>query len=414
LFLILASSLTSCYNEPGFLGNNLLPDDDIYQVELDSSFKLSAYTLTMDTLNTFGSSEGFIGYICSEEFGSTKASFVGSFLPNPISEEGFGGPTAKADSLFFYLTVSGFSGDTLTPLQLKVHELTNRSLFFNKAINALKPIDGFYNPEPFFTATLQGIKTLKVPLPLDYAQTLMDSLALSDTSVFLEKFKGFYITVDELDGFGGVCYSVPTTAMFMTLYYHYTDANNDIKTSSKSFFFTYDKYFQYLHDVSKANPDKRIQHLNDTINQDTVFYIQNIGGVYGKIKLDSLSNWKRKMPIVVHKAQLIISRNSNSETLGDSLINQLAIYYKENGQFQGYIDDQKGTNGINTNGRYWPYNNSYSIDITYHFNKILQGDFDDNSIYVFPAPSSYYQSSILKTSNSSTPIKLIITYSKLK
>jgi len=75
----LAFSLTSCYNEPGFLGNNLLPDQDIYMVKIDSSFKVSAYTLTKDSLNSFLASEGTLGYLNSEIFGSTKGSFIGRY-----------------------------------------------------------------------------------------------------------------------------------------------------------------------------------------------------------------------------------------------------------------------------------------------------------------------------------------------
>ena len=182
-------SLTSCYNEPGFLGNNLLPDEDIYKVKIDSSFKVSAFTLTKDSLNSFLASEGVMGYVNSEIFGSTKGSFVGRYLPGK-STDGYGGPTATADSIFFYFTASGFYGDSTTELNLRIHEITDTSLFWDKQ-NALSPINvNTYNPTPFVTATLKGKGSLKLPLPLAFGQSLMDSLALTDSKYFTPSLKG--------------------------------------------------------------------------------------------------------------------------------------------------------------------------------------------------------------------------------
>ncbi|QKG78760.1 DUF4270 family protein [Tenuifilum thalassicum] len=414
LFLILASSLTSCYNEPGFLGNNLLPDDDIFQVRVDSTFKVSASTLTKDSLNTLNSSSGLVGYINNEIFGSTKASIICRYLPVE-STEGYGGSTATADSIFFYFTPSGFYGDTTTELNLHIHEITDTSILWGYP-NALSPIDNnLYNPTPLISTTLNGNGQLKLSLPLTFGQSLMDSLALTDSKLFYSKYKGFYITVDDVAGFGGVTYNISYSNMYLKLYYHYNkevDGKDSTFTSSKIFSLNR-WYFQYLHDPSKADPAKKIQHLNDTITEDTLFYIQNFGGVYGKIKFPDLEQWRDSMPMVVHRAELLIG-NENSISATDSLINQLLFYYRDNNEWNGVIVDQQSSSGINTNGSYQNHTNSYKVDITYHFQKLLKGEYSDNSLYVFPYSSTNIKYGLLKTSNSSTPIKLIITYSKLK
>ena len=408
-------SLTSCYNEPGFLGNNLLPDEDIYKVKIDSSFKVSAFTLTKDSLNSFLASEVVMGYVNSEIFGSTKGSFVGRYLPGK-STDGYGGPTATADSIFFYFTASGFYGDSTTELNLRIHEITDTSLFWDKQ-NALSPINvNTYNPTPFVTATLKGKGSLKLPLPLAFGQSLMDSLALTDSKIFYTKFKGFYVTFDELPGYGGVAYNVSTSNMYLRLYYHYVKQINGkdstIKTSKTYTFGS--RFYEYLHDYTKADPAKKIQHLNDTITQDTVFYTQSLGGVYGKITFPDLTQWRDSMPIVIHRAELIIGKADATTSLPDSTISQLLFYYKDGNEWIGLIKDQiTSTNTLSSNGSYRTFRNGYSVNITYHFQRMLKGEYSDNSLYVFPNSNTTIRHGVLKSGQNSTPIKLKITYTKL-
>lgn len=408
-------SLSSCYNEAGFLGNNLLPDEDIYKVKVDSSFRVNAFTLTKDSLNTFLASEGVMGYLNSEIFGSTKGSFIGRYLPGK-STEGYGGPTATADSVFFYLTANSFYGDSTTELNLRIHEITDTTIFWNN-INALSPIDAnYYNSTPLVTTTLTGKGSLKLPLPLTFGQSLMDSLALTDSKIFYTKFKGFYVTFDDLPGFGGLTYSVPTSNMYVRLYYHYVKQINGMDSTiktSKTYSFA-SRFFQYLHDFSKADPAKKIQHLNDMLTQDTVFYIQSLGGVYGKISFPDLQQWRDSMPVIIHRAELVIGRETPNIATPDSLISQLLFYYKDGNRWMGLIKDQLSNNGINTNGSYRTFRDGYSVDITYHFQKLLKGEYANDSLYVFPNSSTRINRGVLKSGQNSHPIKLKITYTKLK
>lgn len=408
-------SLTSCYNEPGFLGNNLLPDEDIYKVKVDSSAKVSAFTLTKDSLNSFLASEGVMGYVNSEIFGSTKGSFVGRYLTGK-STDGYGGPTATADSIFFYFTASSFYGDSTTELNMRIHEITDTTIFWDNQ-NALSPVDPkYYNPTPLITTTLKGKGSLKLPLPLTFGQSLMDSLALTDSKIFYTKYKGFYVTFDDLPGFGGVAYNISTTNMYVRLYYHYVKQVNGKDSTfkaNKTFTFS-SRFYQYLHDQTKADPTKKIQHLNDTIVEDTVFYIQSLGGVYGKISFPELEQWRDSMPVIIHRAELVIGLETPNTSTPDSTISQLLFYYKDQGKWISLIKDQLSSSGINTNGSFRTYRNGYSVDITYHFQRLLKGEYTDNSLYVFPNSNTTVKRGVLKSGQNSKPIKLKITYTKLK
>ena len=66
---LLLISIQSCYNDPNFLGNNLIPEEDIYAVKTDTLFEVSAYSIKTDTILA---TSGYLGYYNSEIFGSTK------------------------------------------------------------------------------------------------------------------------------------------------------------------------------------------------------------------------------------------------------------------------------------------------------------------------------------------------------
>jgi len=120
------------------------------------------------------------------------------------------------------------------------------------------------------------------------------------------------------------------------------------------------------------------------------------------------------MPVVIHRAELIIGLESPATTTPDSTISQLFFYYKDEGKWIGLIEDQLSTTGVNTNGSYRTFRDGYSVDITYHFQRLLKGEYSDNSIYVFPNSNTNVKRSVLKSGQNSKPIKLKITYTKLK
>lgn len=414
-FCVIVFSLSSCYNDPQFLGNNLIPENDVYSVKTDTLFEISAYTQSLDSLNTYMSQDGGVfGYVNSEIFGSTKASFVGRFLP-VASTEGFGGPTAKPDSLIFYFLPISFYGDSSLALNIKVHELLNLSIT-DKNLNGLKSIDGNYNPDPFISTTFTGGKELKYSIDTSYARLLMDSVALADTTVFFDKFKGFYITCDDLPGYGGVAYPITNSSFYMVLYYHYSTTICDkdtVLSKSKSFSFYQNYFYNFSHDFTKASPTKTFKYLNDTLKQDTVFYTQNLGGVYGKIKLDGIQQWADSMPVIIHRAELIIGKDSPQTITPDSLAEQLLFRYKIEDEWAGIIYDQAVRNSAN-NGKIRLYSQDYNLNITTHLQRILEGEIKDKSIYVFPSLSNNISRVVLQSGTHSRKIKLRITYTKLR
>ena len=419
--------LTSCYNEPQFLGNNLTPDDDILALKTDTTFEVSAYTVKDDTTDTYGATSGFVGYVNSRIFGLTKGAFLAKLLPIE-SSEGWGGATAKPDSLIFYFIPASYYGDTSIAVKLNLYELTDTS-FLDSEHNAVDPIDGNYNMIPLFSEEYSGMQTKKIYLDTLFARRLMDSVSLADTSVFVQKFPGFYFTcepeVPNTGEYSGIGYNVSLSTytiisstycynMSFVLYYHYME-DGDTVSDSRIFTSTTHQYFQYLHDYTTSDPQYSIKNINDTINQDTVIYLQSLGSVYGKIKLNDLKIWKDSFPVIINRAELIIGRDNSPTLLSDSLTDQLVLYYKDtDGSWAGIIPDQYTTSySLNSNGEYRAYDQSYSIEITSFLQRSLEGEIGDGNIYVSPTSGSELLHSVLKTNASSRKIKLKISYTRL-
>ena len=429
--IIFASTfLTSCYNEPQFIGNNLTPDDDILAIKVDTTFEVSAYTIAEDTMNTYGATSGFIGYVNSRIFGLSQGAFLGKFLPVE-SSEGWGGPTAKPDSLIFYFTPDSYYGDTTIAVRLSLYELMDTA-FLDSEHNAVNSIDGKYNTTPLISVEYLGTQTKKIYLDTLFARSLMDSISLADTSVFVQKFPGFYFTCEPLVTNAGeyseIGYNVDLSTytiisstycynMSFVLYYHYmeeTDGVEDTVSVSRAFTCTTHQYFQYLHDYTTSDPQYSMKSINDTINQDTVIYLQSLGSVYGKIKLNDLKIWKDSFPVIINRAELIIGRDNSPILLSDSLTDQLVLYYKDtDGSWAGIIPDQYINYSLNSNGEYRAYDQSYSIEITSFLQRTLEGEIGDGCIYLAPTTGTSFLHAVLKTNASSRKIKLKISYTRL-
>jgi len=354
-----------------------------------------------------------IGFVNSEIFGTTKGGFVGRYL-TPESTEGYGGSTAKPDSIFFYFSPVSHYGDSSKTLTIKVHELTDTMVLW-EPYNALKSIEGHYNPTPLFTFTYKGgQKNLKLPIDTSFARYLMDSTALTNYKLFYTKYKGLYISCNDLLGEGGVAYTLPTTSLVISLYYHYNkifDGKDSVFNKVKYFNFSGSRFFHYQHDLSKANPTKSIKNLNDTITQDSVFYVQNLGGVYGRINLDGVTQWVDSMPIIINKAELLIGKHTPETTTPDTIAKDLTLGFKIN---KDWATNQKGNRYIYSS-KYRPYSEDYSFNITQHLQRLLEGELEDKSLYVFSSNETGISRVVLHSgSNNSRKMKLRLTYTKLR
>lgn len=434
---VVSISLNSCYNEPEFLGGDIIPTSDKLLVKTDTTFLVTAHTVSTDTIPTGGYLYAILGTYNSEIFGKTKSDFLTQMSHGANKDTLYTmSPRPAADSLFLYLRLVKVWGDINKMTNLRVFELgqdmidtTSSYKYFNgRSIS----VDGKYLPTqvnyPFaFNGTYD---TLKIRLTQNFANKLMtapDSSFISNGK-FVKFMKGLYITSDGFSETGGAIFAIDYNVR-MVLHYHYYSSKTKRDSLRTLKYYTGTYFARYNHitkDYSTAQPDMQINHRNDTTIQDSVFYISGLGGTRGLIKLRSISEWMKKMPISINRAELQFGVQEHPRILKDSTIFPLMYYgyrdvdtsnikrytSQDNDLTVGCLSDYELSKNQTTSFK--KAKNYYSIDITVHLQNMLKGQKKSNYFYLEPSDfKSYYKEGVFRTGKNSQPMKLIITYSKL-
>lgn len=413
LILLLSLLLWRCISPPDYLGYDIIPSQDFLSVKVDTSFTLSAYTLAGDTLDSRAFTEAIVGSVYDEIFGKTQASFLSSVQIGSVNHDF--GDDPVIDSVFFILNHKETFGDPSIPMKIYIHELTD-TLHVDSVYNALDPLSDIYNPEPIGLINYQGDSQLKVPLSFAWAEKFVtaDSVSLSTQADFQKLFNGIYVRTDPFETHNKAVHYFDwnNTNNRIVIYYTKTIEEDSIVSSSFTMLLnTFCKrYNHFEHNYSAASPSLKINHINDTIIQDSVFYIQGMGGVRGMLKLNDLKSWLDSMPVAINRAQLIIERESHAGMPADTIIDKITIYHKDDDKIN-IIDDYDLNAGAG--GTYNRAKDHYSFNITLHLQHLLNGDLSTDKLYLEPESYLNANRAVLRSGNHSGKIKLIITYTKL-
>jgi len=421
-------TFSSCYNEPEFIGSNLIPNSDITSVKIDTSFDIAAYTIRTDTITTNIYSYGALGCYNSNFFGKVKSDFITRLVVKKLSDTLMKiNPRPVADSLILKLVLKNSWGTAKKPINITVYELSD-SLISKKYYNGLAPIDGMYYPTPIsYPTTYSGEDTLKIKLTPEFANKLInapDSAFIRDYK-FLKYFYGLYITSDDYNGPDGVLYYFYYDVK-MTLHYKKPKSNGEIKDTVYNYFTSLytPRFNHYIHDYTKVRADlqfsiKDKNSINETTVQDSVFCLDGLGGLRGLIKLNLVKDWITKMPIAINKAELRFDYQDHLEFPADSSIKNIMYYYMSRTfdkiTLTPYDLLTFDTRVFETNtSTYYKVKNYYSIDVTLQLQNILNGNIKNDYILIEPKDFKFsYMQGLYRTGANSNPVKLIITYSEL-
>jgi hypothetical protein len=211
--------------------------------------------------------------------------------------------------------------------------------------------------------------------------------------------------------------SSATYSNYFVLYMH------DINGIAKSFAFILDPisnnaaFNTFVHDYSTADPLKKIQHLNDTVNLDTLTYAQTLNGVYTKLRLPGLADIKKDPAmnkISVNKARLIFPIQYDSYLYKPSTIpTQVYMRYVTTTGMKDYVQDLTLVSTSFFDGKPDTTKNVYNLNIATFVQKYLKDtkNYLKPELELFLSPSSPYNV-ILKANGSHTPVKFELTYTK--
>jgi hypothetical protein len=413
----------SCEEDPTVIGKKILPASDFAAVSSTDSISVRSYTMYDDSIPSNSPTYSYLGQIYDPYFGTTSAGFVSQLRLGESWEGGF----FVVDSVKLILTLTDVKGNTGAGHILKLSEIaeliyTDSTYYSSKSVQ----LTG-YNVPDLVLPELQAdtINNLVIDIPVEFGIYLTRDTSMlfhsNSKPDFRSFFKGLYFSITSAGDPAFLTLSLSPPAAYGVYNNYFVIYMHDNVDNKKEFFFILDAvsrnacFNTYNHDFSTAEPEKKIQHINDGF-RDTLTYLQCLNGVFTKIILPGLNTIKNDPTfsnIAVNKARLIIPAWFDGDNYKPSTIpSQLYLRYVDNtgkrylvpdyiisqSFFDGSADTTAGVYNFNVAS----FVQNYFEDIGNNFKPELE-------IFL---PSGSTQNAILKANNTSNPVKFEFTYTR--
>jgi len=381
VFLLLVFLATSCKKTPSQLGANLLPDSALNVYYTDTA-SLITYSMPIDTTRTDELVNSYIGSITDPVFGETQSDLYTKIIQSTVGHRF--GTNPKLDSLVLQLTYAGIYGDSTTTLKLHVYELSEDivydSVYYSNHVvktSQTDLADLSFHPQPHHNIIING-DTIKNVLRIrlsDLSDELGNRLLNADTTVldsnelFMDYFKGLYLTTDIVNN-GGALASFTTTAASTLMTVYYSNDENDSLHYAYTISSAMARVNHYQHDFSKGSQT----FINQVVNHDTTlgrerFYVQGLAGVKTIIRFPDIRKFARLGKIGVNEAKLVLPGIDTTNYLGapDKLS---LIRIASDSTYTVLDDDSQGADYFG--GTYNSASNSYEFRITHYIQSLIQ------------------------------------------
>ena len=236
--IILLLLVSACKKEQDVIGLDLQNDDALLGNTFCDTITIDAYSLVQDSIVTKNLSNCTFGCLSDPVFGKLTAGFYTQFDLSGSNIDF--GQSPVLDSAVLTLPYTGYYGDTMSALSVRVYELsealTADETYYNYSTTAHSAshlnYDGNYSltPKPTTGLILDSVAAepqIRIRLNNTFASNrLLNSTALVDNTTFQNDFKGLFITVENNTGSGCLIYSnLLSTLAGITLYYK--NSNNE-------------------------------------------------------------------------------------------------------------------------------------------------------------------------------------------
>jgi hypothetical protein len=439
--LVLFSALFSACNKTSDLGINLIPNKYILDLNSQDTTTVKAYTYRIDSVLTHkgdttassGYYKGIIGSIIDPVLGTLKSSFVTEMRPSGKLTLG---TNAKYDSVVLYLqydtTVVKNYGNENIPVTINISENRRKlsldndyySTFDSMLLNPKHITSKVFTPHKIFIDTIkyQGetmVNTLAIKLDNAFGKRFFDdALIWNGTITFSDYFNGLYISSNTTPiNASFSVFNLQNTYSRLSIYY-----KNDTVPARYDFTFgtlcVNFNMFEHNFNIPGFLPNLD----NPEAKQDSVVYIQGLGGLKAKIRFPYLDKLKDEGPWIVNRAELVMQSETDLFTYeenypappevilntinDDGTFNLLEEYSVLSTDSYGkpYVSNYLGA-GYN-NGR-------YIFDITFLVQKILNGK-EPNRDFMLQIRNGVYNPArvVLTSGKNSKPMKLVLSLTK--
>ena len=344
--LLLLIGFASCKKQPQQIGESLQPNSSNIQVAFSGNQDIVAEVQRVDSISTKSASLSLVGDLNDPHFGNSNISFytqIGLTSNSLQWEDG-----ATTDSIVMQVLYSGYYGDTLTPLTLKIHEVTqdmagdSAVYYSNTSYEVGEEWANYtFTPRPKTKTFINGADTigyniLQIPVNVALGDKLMQSDFASNTD-FMNYFKGLRFSCEPAAGTGSICYfNLLNTKSYLRIYYH-----NDYDTTFCDFNIS-DKYIRFNHFDHDYSAAQAPIIFNDTATE--YLYAQSTAGVRTRLVFPNLAQWAKELNtnVLVNEAKLILT---GANDLINGVVNDTAIF-KQPAQLVVVKANEDGSYGI--------------------------------------------------------------------
>jgi hypothetical protein len=402
--------IVSCEENATTIGTELLPGKDFVNIKSTDTIGVSAYTQYLDSVASSNKTYSYLGWLSDPYFGNTVCDFVGQLR---LLGKWPGGPVFDIDSVKLFFSIVGAKGTLNQSPMMTLYEITEKlnsdSVYYsNRDVHAGYEIGTLQIPE----ITKDTTTVFSIMLPKTFGNYLTrDTTKLTqedDANDFRSFFKGIYVTLGNTTDPLLIALPISSGEFYIRIYFSNYIASGqsyDFVINAKSA-----RYNRYFHVFTAASPEKQIKHINDSI-KDTLSYLQAFNGVFPKIKIPGLQLYRDSLPVSVNKARLIVPVFLDDDTYTTSTV-PTAIYlsYTSSTGLRYILPDYLVSSSF-FDGTFNSAKKSFTFNIASFVQEYLEGRIPNPEVEM-SFPEGEYRNVILKTNNSSTPVKFEFTYTK--
>ena len=444
--LVIILLLANCKEDPLKFGLDVLPKSDYLGVGYTDTIAVEAYTVSQKHIISSDQPYSPFGSLVDPVFGKTKADFITEFGPDYYRIDLEKHPVI--DSIFLDLHYSYHTGDSTEMPDASVYELTSALADSVVYYSDFDPSGIVGNTKINISGAYQindSTPIIRFRLDSLFGDSLLhvfrDTADLySNRNLFRNYFKGLYVKTTQVSS-GGAIFSlnlaydpysqdpnIPTSPLsHITLFYHNdsTDAGTNLQYQF-SIYNNFDKRINLLtHDFTGYPVESAI---NDTIQQDTISYIQSLSGTAVLLKFPDLQKLKEELgSATIMRAELVIPIAAGDTSATFPLAESVSVKAYDNTGAEIYLPGDPiylGSRVISYFGGILDSEKKqYSLNIGNYIQDYWQGKMENYGLSLFPTfinslKYPYVQNNavtskrtILTSGNNPTrPIQLKITY----
>ena len=305
MFMVVLAAFSSCKKTPKEVGTDLQPASSMITVAFTDASDIVASTERVASVASTKLYMLSAGNMNDSIFGISNFDFYTQVSLSTESQTW--GANAVADSVVLNLCYSGYYGDTLEYLTVKVYEITETieadTTYRSNQVFEYDPTmlaDYSFSPRPLTSPdTILDRGVLRIPVNPSLGTKMIENESnMTNNTKFKEFFKGLYVDCVQTNANGAICYFNPTHSYtYLRVYYH-----NDTDTLSYDFSISSNDVWvnHYSHDYSG--------HEN-IFEDNSRLYLQGSAGTKVRIDFPNIKEWADAQSghVVINEAKLILS-----------------------------------------------------------------------------------------------------------